>query len=76
MTKAKTKPCICCSHYNGGIPCAKGHKPRMFVGKGLRRVCNDFAVASDDFQTATPKPPSGKRHAFLETVMRIFGMSR
>ena len=69
MTKANTKPCICCQHWGGGIPCAKGHKPRMFVGKGLRRVC-------DDFQTAPPKPPSGKRHAFLETVMRIFGMSR
>ena len=44
MTKAKSKPCICCIHYSGGIPCEKAHRPRLFIDGGLRRVCDDFAT--------------------------------
>ena len=67
MTKAKSKPCICCKWYSGGIPCAKAHKPRMFVDGGLRRVCDDFA-----HQTVTPV----KKHSSLYTAfLRIFGVT-
>lgn len=43
MTKPKSKPCIACTHYSGGIPCQKGWKPRLFLNGGLRRVCDDFS---------------------------------
>lgn len=48
MTKPKTKPCICCRHFNGGSPCAKGHKPRFYKDKGLCRVCDDFATGKPE----------------------------
>jgi len=51
MTKAKSKPCICCTHYSGGIPCRKNHRPRLFVNGGLRRVCDDFDTADKGFPT-------------------------
>jgi hypothetical protein len=41
MTKAKSKPCICCVEWNGA--CSKGHKPRFYKDGGLRRVCDDFS---------------------------------
>ena len=66
MTKAKSKPCICCKHYLGGIPCTMNHKPRWYVDGGLRRVCNDFVVSD-------PEPV--KAH-WLDGFMRIFGFRR
>ena len=40
MTKAKSKPCICCAAWNGA--CTKGWKPRFYKEGGLRQVCDDF----------------------------------
>jgi len=65
MTKAKSKPCICCKHYSGGIPCQKGWKPRLFLNGGLRRVCDDFATGP------APVAPS-----WLDSFMKIFGFRR
>jgi len=62
MTKAKSKPCICCTHYSGGIPCQKGHKPRLFLNGGLRRVCNDFS-------TSLPTT----KISFVNRVKQLFG---
>ena len=66
MTKAKSKPCICCKHYSGGIPCQKGWKPRLFLNGGLRRVCDDFA-----HQTITPK---AKQSSLYRKFLEIFGI--
>jgi len=65
MTKAKSKPCLCCQFYSGGIPCQKGHKPRLFLNGGLRRVCDDFA-----HQTITPVK---NMTPFYKKVLAIFG---
>lgn len=64
MTKKASKPCICCTHYNGGIPCQKGHRPRMFIDGGLRRVCSDFAT----------QPPV--KAPWYQEVLRVFGMGK
>lgn len=66
MTKAKSKPCICCRHWNGA--CTKGYKPRFFKEGGLRRVCDDFG---------TPQPVlAPKHHHWLDSFMSIFGYRR
>ena len=71
MTKAMSKPCICCGHNSATIPCDMGHRPRNYKDKGLRRVC-------DDFTTDSPVPliKGSKRFAFVEAIMRCFGLSR
>lgn len=69
MTKALSKPCLCCRHFSGGIPCAKGHHPRFFKAKGLRRVCDDFDLKVEPIV-------KGKRYAFVEAIMRCFGLAR
>ena len=63
MTKAKSKPCICCVEWNGA--CTKGHKPRFYKDGGLRRVCDDFATEP------APVAPS-----WLDSFMKIFGFRR
>jgi hypothetical protein len=63
MTKAKSKPCICCAAWNGA--CTKGHKPRFYKDGGLRRVCDDFATEP------APVAPS-----WLDSFMKIFGFRR
>lgn len=63
MTKAKSKPCMCCKFWDGG--CSKGHKPRFYKQGGLRRVCNDFDVPSVE---AEPH--------WLNGFMKIFGFRR
>ena len=63
MTKAKSKPCICCVEWNGA--CSKGHKPRFYKDGGLRRVCDDFATEP------APVAPS-----WLDSFMKIFGFRR
>jgi len=63
MTKAKSKPCICCAAWNGA--CTKGHKPRFYKDGGLRRVCNDFFIP-----TAVPVP----KVTFVNRVKRLFGV--
>ncbi len=60
MTKAKSKPCICCAAWNGA--CTKGWKPRFYKDGGLRRVCDDFATEP------APVAPS-----WLDSFMKIFG---
>lgn len=66
MTKAKSKPCICCKWYSGGIPCQKGHRPRLFIDGGLRRVCDDFAIA----------PAVSTMPHWMDRFMAIFGFRR
>ena len=63
MTKAKSKPCICCVAWNGA--CTKGWKPRFYKEGGLRRVCDDFATEP------APVAPS-----WLDSFMKIFGFRR
>jgi len=63
MTKAKSKPCICCVEWNGA--CTKGHKPRFYKDGGLRRVCDDFATEP------APVAPS-----WVDSFMKIFGFRR
>ena len=63
MTKAKSKPCICCVEWNGA--CSKGHKPRFYKDGGLRRVCDDFATEP------APVAPS-----WVDSFMKIFGFRR
>ena len=63
MTKAKSKPCICCVAWDGA--CTKGHKPRFYKDGGLRRVCDDFATGP------APVAPS-----WLDSFMKIFGFRR
>ena len=63
MTKAKSKPCICCAAWNGA--CTKGHKPRFYKDGGLRRVCDDFATEP------APVAPS-----WIDSFMKIFGFRR
>ena len=63
MTKAKSKPCICCADWNGA--CTKGWKPRFYKDGGLRRVCDDFATEP------APVAPS-----WLDSFMKIFGFRR
>ena len=70
MTKAMSRPCMCCTHNSPGVPCAIGHRPRWYKDKGLRRVCKDFHLAE-----AVPIKGS-KRFAFVEAIMRCFGLSR
>ena len=70
MTKKKSKPCICCSHYSGGIPCQKGWRPRLFVNGGLRRVCDDFSIKPNDL----PLPQSP--YNWVDAFMKIFGFRR
>jgi len=70
MTKPNSKPCMCCVHNSPNIPCALGHHPRYYKDKGLRRVCKDFCIVED-----TPVVV-GKRFAFVEALMRVFGMAR
>ena len=63
MTKAKSKPCICCAAWHGA--CTKGWKPRFYKEGGLRRVCDDFATAP------APVAPS-----WVDSFMKIFGFKR
>ena len=63
MTKAKSKPCICCAAWSGA--CTKGWKPRFYKEGGLRRVCDDFATGP------APVAPS-----WLDSFMKIFGFRR
>lgn len=72
MTKAKSKPCICCTHYSGGIPCQKGHKPRLFVNGGLRRVCDDF----DNTAGKITEVHLPEYHSWVDSFMKIFGFKR
>ena len=69
MTKKLSKPCIRCTHYSGGIPCSMGHKPRLFVNGGLRRVCEDFDLRPN-------KPSAYGSHRWIDSFMKIFGFKR
>ncbi len=69
MTKKLSKPCLCCTHYSGGIPCQKGHRPRWYVDGGLRRVC-------DDFTTQEPKAKMPEYHPWIDKFKAIFGFRR
>jgi len=64
MTKAKSKPCICCVAWNGA--CTKGWKPRFYKDGGLRRVCDDFLIH--------PPAPTAPKISFVNRVKRLFGV--
>lgn len=70
MTKPNTKPCLCCTHYHNAIPCDKGHHPRFYKDKGLRRVCDDFGLATKD------EPKKSVGFPWLDAFFSIFGTRR